>query len=84
MPIIEAMFVTKTDISIVCERAKISAPVTSTETKPSASGSAAAASEPNTSSRISRTIGKPAVSALARSSLDNSCMAPHSAPWPTM
>ena len=77
------MLVTKTDISIACESTKISAPVTSTETKPSASGSAAAASEPKTSSRISSTIGKPADSALARSSLESSCIAAHSAPWPT-
>ena len=83
MPIIEAMLVTKTDISIACERPKISAPVTSTETKPSASGSVAAASEPKTASRISSTIGKPADSAFARSSLERSCIAAHSAPWPT-
>ena len=57
--------------------------MTSTATKPSASGSAAAASEPKTSSRMSRTSGKPAVSALARSSLESSCIAAHSAPWPT-
>ena len=45
---------TKTDISIACERPKISAPVMKTEKKPSASGSAAAASEPNTASRITQ------------------------------
>ena len=30
-----------------------------------------------------RTSGKPAVSALARSSFESSCIAAHSAPWPT-
>ena len=77
------MLVTKTDISIACERRKISAPVTSTEPMPSASGSIAAANEPKTASRISRTIGNPADSAFARSSFDRSCIAAHSAPWPT-
>ena len=57
--------------------------MTSTATKPSASGSAAAASEPKTSSRMIRTSGNPAVSALARSSFESSCIAAHSAPWPT-
>ena len=57
--------------------------MTSTETKPSASGSAAAASEPKTNSRMISTTGKPADSALARSSLESSCIPAHSAPWPT-
>ena len=57
--------------------------MTSTATKPSASGSAAAASEPKTSRRMSRTSGNPAVSALARSSFESSCIAAQSAPWPT-
>ena len=52
----------------------MSAPVTITLTKPSASGSAAAASEPKTTSRIIATIGKPLASALARSSLESSCI----------
>ena len=69
------MLVTKTDISITCERPKISAPVSSTEPTPSESGRAAAANEPKTASRISSTIGKPADSALARSSLERSCIA---------
>ena len=59
MPIIEATLVTKTDMSVAWERKKIAAPVIITLTKPSASGSAAAASEPKTASRISSTIGKP-------------------------
>ena len=52
----------------------MSAPVTITLTKPRVSGSAAAASEPKTTSRISATIGKPPPSALARSSLESSCI----------
>src|SRR5215211_8435961 len=79
MPIIEATFVTKTDMSVAWERKKIAAPVTATLAKPSASGSAAAASEPNTA----RTIGKPVVSAAARSSLARSCMPAQRACWPT-
>ena len=69
MPIIEAMFVTKTDISSACERKKMIAPVMSTLTAPRISGSDAAASEPKTASRIRSTIGKPLASAAARSSL---------------
>ena len=83
MPIIEAMLVTKTDMSIAWERKKMTAPVTTTLTKPSASGSAAAASEPNTASRISSTIGKPVASAASRSSFESSCMPAHRACWPT-
>ena len=49
MPIIDAMLVTKTDISVAWERKWIAAPVMPTLTKPSASGSAAAASDPKTS-----------------------------------
>ena len=52
----------------------MSAPVTMTLTKPSASGSAAAASEPKTTSRIRATIGKPLASAWARSRLESSCI----------
>ena len=77
------MLVTKTDISITCERAKIRPPVTSTETRPSSSGSDAAASEPKTTRRIRSTTGNPADSAFARSSLERSCIAAQSAPWPT-
>jgi hypothetical protein len=83
MPIIDATLVVKTDICMVCERKKISAPVSITLAKPSASGSAAAANEPKTASRISSTIGKPALSAAARSSLVRSCMPAQSACWPT-
>ncbi len=61
----------------------MAAPVIATLANPSASGSAAAASEPNTASRISRTIGKPIFSALSRSSLVRSCMPAQSACWPT-
>jgi hypothetical protein len=59
------------------------APVTTTLAKPSASGRAAAASEPNTASRMSSTTGKPVTSAAARSSFVTSCMPAHSACWPT-
>ncbi len=52
----------------------MSAPVTMTLTKPSVSGSTAAASEPKTTSRIRATIGKPPASALARSSFESSCI----------
>ena len=62
----------------------MAAPVMVTEAKPSASGSAAAASDPNTASRISSTIGKPVTSAFSRSSLARSCMPAHSASWPTV
>ena len=58
------------------------APVTITATKPSASGSDAAASEPKTASRISATIGKPITSAFSRSSLESSCRPAHAAGWP--
>ena len=77
------MLVTNTDISIAWLRKKIAAPVIATLAKPSASGSAAAASEPNTASRISSTIGKPTCSADARSFLARSCMPAQSACWPT-
>ena len=83
MPIIEATLVTNTDMSVAWDRKKIPAPVMPTLAKPSASGSAAAAREPNTASSISITIGKPVVSAAARSSLLRSCMPAHSACWPT-
>src|SRR3954447_5922460 len=83
MPIIEATFVTKTDMSVCCERKKIAAPVIATLAKPSASGSAAAASEPKTASRMIATIGKPARSACDKSSFERSCMPAHSACWPT-
>ncbi len=82
MPIIEAMFVVKTDISIDCETAQMSPPVTRTETNPSTSGSAAAASEPKTNSKISATIEKPTLSAVCGSLLEISCSPAHSAPWP--
>ena len=62
----------------------MAAPVMVTEAKPSASGSAAAASDPNTASRISSTIGKPVTSAFSRSSLARSCMPAHRASWPTV
>ena len=42
----------------------MTAPVTITATKPNASGSAAAASEPKAVIRIRATIGKPVASAL--------------------
>ena len=74
---------TNTDISMACERKKITAPVTNTLAKPSASGSDAAASEPNTASRIRNTIGNPVVSAASRSSFDSSCMPAQSACCPT-
>ena len=74
---------TNTDMSIDCERKKIAAPVIITLAKPSSSGSAAAASEPKTPSRISSTIGKPVASAVSRSSLLRSCMPAQSAVWPT-
>jgi len=45
----------------------MSAPVTMTETRPSTSGSAAAASDPKTTRRMSATIGKPTLSAVWRS-----------------
>ncbi len=83
MPIIEAMLVTNTDISIVVERKKMTAPVTITATKPSASGNAAAASEPNAAIRISATIGNPVISALSRSSLESSCSPAQAVGWPT-
>ena len=74
---------TKTDMSIACERKKMPAPVIITLAKPSSSGNAAAASEPKTASRISRTIGKPVASAVSRSFLLRSCMPAQSAVWPT-
>ena len=60
----------------------MSAPVTITLMKPSASGNAAAASDPKTTSRISATIGKPPASALARSFLESSCMPAQIVGWP--
>ena len=84
MPIIDDTLVTNTDISVAWARKKMAAPVMVTEAKPSASGSAAAASDPNTASRISSTIGKPVTSAFSRSSLARSCMPAHSASWPTV
>jgi hypothetical protein len=62
----------------------MAAPVMATLANPSASGSAAAASEPKTASRITSTTGKPIFSALSRSSLVRSCMPAQSACWPTM
>jgi len=56
--------------------------VTSTLTKPSASGSAAAASEPKSISRIRAAIGKPLPSALERSSLEISCSPAQIVGWP--
>ena len=73
---------TKTEVSICCEMKKISAPVTITLTKPSASGSTAAASEPKTTSRIRATIGKPPASASARSFLESSCIPAQTVAWP--
>ncbi len=61
----------------------MTAPVIITLAKPSASGSVAAASDPKTASRITRTIGKPIFSALSRSSFVRSCMPAQSACWPT-
>ena len=75
---------TKIDISITCASRKTIAPVTVTAATPSASGSAAAASEPNTASRMSSTSGRPTNSASSRSFLDSSCMPAHRPPWPTM
>ncbi len=83
MPIIDAMFVTNTDICIAWLRKKIAAPVIATLANPSTSGSAAAASEPKTASRISSTIGNPTCSADARSFFARSCIPAHSACWPT-
>ena len=83
MPIIEATLVTNTDMSIAWERKKMAAPVIATLTNPSARGSAAAASEPNTASRINRTMGKPVASADSRSSFERSCIPAHRACWPT-
>ena len=83
MPIIEATFVTNTDMSVTWDRKKTAAPEIITAITPRASGSAAAASDPNTTSRISRTIGKPTASAFSRSSLLRSCMPAQSACWPT-
>ena len=57
-------------------------PVISTATPPMTSGSAAAANEPKTASRITKMIGKPTRSALARSSLVRSTIPAQSAPWP--
>ena len=57
--------------------------MTSTLTKPSASGSAAAASEPKTISRIRATIGKPLPSAWERSFLEISCIPAQIVGWPT-
>ena len=83
MPIIEATFVTKTDIGVSWERKKIAEPVSATLTKPSASGRAAAASEPKTASRMTSTIGKPMRSADSRSSFVSSCMPAQRACCPT-
>ena len=83
MPIIEATLVTNTDMSVAWDRKKMTAPVMPTLAKPSASGSAAAAREPNTASRMSSTIGNPVFSADSRSSLERSCMPAHRACWPT-
>ena len=77
------MLVTKIDISAERERKYTTAPVSITDTTPSASGSAAAASEPKTSSSTISTIGSPMNSACSRSCLESSCMPAQSAPWPT-
>ena len=60
----------------------MSAPVTMTLTNPSASGSAAAASEPKTTRRMIATIGKPLISASERSSLENSWNPAQIVGWP--
>ena len=83
MPIIDATFVTNTDVSVAWERKWMPAPVTPTLAKPSASGRLAAASEPNTASRMISTIGNPVISADSRSSLTRSCIPAQSACWPT-
>ena len=83
MPSSDAMLVTKIDISIACERKKTTAPVRITATKPRLSGSSAAATDPNTASRMMNTIGKPADSAFSRSDFETSCRPLHSACWPT-
>ena len=56
--------------------------VTATVQMPSASGIAAAASEPNTATSTIRTIGRFHRSAAAMSSLVLDCAAAPSAPWP--
>src|SRR4051812_18948745 len=61
----------------------MTAPVSATLPKPSASGRLAAASDPKTASRMMKTIGKPVRSAVSRSFLVRSCMPAHSACWPT-
>ena len=82
MPIIEAMLVVNTDISIVCERRQISAPVIRTETKPSASGSgrdgqrAEDREEDQRDDREADRLGGRQVS------LESCCSPAHRAPWP--
>ena len=77
------MLVTNTDISSDCDRKKIAPPVRITATKPSTSGSAAAATEPKIASSTISTIGNPLVSAFWRSDLETSCIAAQSACCPT-
>ena len=61
----------------------MSAPVTTTAATPSASGSAAAASDPKTTSRTISTIGRPMSSACSRSSFESCWIPAQSALWPT-
>jgi hypothetical protein len=84
IPIIEAMLVTNTDISICREISQMRAPVTSTLVRSRPKGRTAAVMDPNTASRMRATIGKPLVSALARSSLLRSWSPAQAAPWPTV
>ena len=79
MPSIDATLVTKIDIDVDSARKNTAAPVTITAAIPSPTGSSAASAEPNTASSTIRIAGKPAISALARSSFWSFSMPAHSA-----
>ena len=82
MPNIDTVDVTNTDIVVYIDNRKTRPIVTTTVQTPSSKGIAAAASEPNTASKMTRTIGKFHFSACAMSCLVASVAAAPSAPWP--
>ena len=82
MPNIDTVEVTNTDIVMCIDNRKTRPIVTATVQIPSSSGIAAAASDPNTASRMSRTIGKFHFSACAMSFLVANVAAAPSAPCP--
>jgi hypothetical protein len=82
MPNIDTVDVTNTDIVTKDDIQNTTPMVTTTVHTPSSSGTAAAASEPNTASSTIRTIGMFHFSASATSCLVASDAAAPRAPWP--